>query len=827
MERATVDFGIDLGTTNSSIAVIKGVNTELFKNNEGQEYTPSAVYLDKKNRLHVGYRAKQRLYDDPDNAYSAFKLLMGKQQIYHFGTSGRQMSPEELSAEVLKSLRGAVKQRTGEDVNAAIIGVPAAFELPQNEATKKAAQLAGILYSPLIQEPAAAAMTYGFQSKSDKVFWMVYDFGGGTFDAAIIQIREGEIQVINHGGDNHLGGNDIDWKIVDRLLLPVAKKEYGLIDFKRGNIEWRGASAQLKEKAEEAKIQLSADHDAEITIHQLCQGKDGKWIQFEHELQRADIEALIEPFVMKSVDICKRVLEEKRLSPHNIEKMILVGGPTLTPIFREILTEKLGIPLEFSIDPLTVVARGAAIFAGTQRIPKEMRKTVVAPGQYMVDLEYQPMGPELEPLIGGTVKAPKGEALANFTIEFVESTSQWRSGKINLGADGAFMTNVVAEEGRANIFLIELRNDKGVLRECSPAEFTYTAGTIVEKGVPLTHSVGVVLASNEMAVYLSKGTPLPARHRETHHTTIALNRGESGTILRIPVVEGENIKRADRNPTIGTVLIPGDRVKLDLPVGSEVEVTIEIDESRLVKTEAYIPILDEVYDEPMKLGKIAPKSHKQLLADFKQEKDRLQKVQDKAQETRIAKAEELLEKIRLEQMVEDVELLLEAARNDTLSADKCQRSLLELAIAIDKIEDEFKWPALVEQAEKELEQDREIVNRYGTASDKSRFESLENETRVAISAQNFDLLSQKIDELDTLTILILAQQDGWWISIFNNRVGRKSEMRDQSLAERLINQGRHAIDRGDIEELRSIVAQLDSIMIRPEHARPDKSHITW
>ena len=251
--RTTIDFGIDLGTTNSEIAVLRGTEIQVFKNNEGMENTPSVVWIDRKDKLYVGKRAKDRLEEDEENAFCEFKLQMGTDAEFIFCRNNRRMKPEELSAEVLKDLKDNVKKMTGEDVLSAVITVPAAFEARQCEATKKAARLAGLSISPLLQEPVAAALAYGFQNDSDNVFWLVYDLGGGTFDAAIIQVRDGIIQVVAHEGDNHLGGKLIDWSIVDELLIPAVNKEFRLNDFTRGNVKWRTAIAKLKQQAEFGK----------------------------------------------------------------------------------------------------------------------------------------------------------------------------------------------------------------------------------------------------------------------------------------------------------------------------------------------------------------------------------------------------------------------------------------------------------------------------------------------------------------------------------------------------------------------------------------------
>ncbi|MGH8547908.1 MAG: Hsp70 family protein [Methylococcales bacterium] len=316
MNRSTVDFGIDLGTTNSATAVSNGGNVEVIKNNDNLDCTSSAVWVDKNNKEFVGLTAKNQLEVDPDNAFSEFKLQMGNAaQRYRFARSGSERRPEDLSAAVLKSLKKDVRQRLGEEIECAVICVPAAFELPQCSATKQAAQLAGLTHSPLVQEPVAAALAYGFQSQSDKVFWLVYDLGGGTFDAAVVQVREGTIQVVNHGGDNHLGGKLIDWAIVDELLIPSLTKQKKLREFHRGNPKWRAAIAKLKQEAERAKIRLSHNESVSINLDFLCLDDSNQPVQFEYDLRVQDVERVAEPFILNSINICRRVLQEKRLGP--------------------------------------------------------------------------------------------------------------------------------------------------------------------------------------------------------------------------------------------------------------------------------------------------------------------------------------------------------------------------------------------------------------------------------------------------------------------------------------------------------------------------------
>jgi len=813
MNRATIDFGIDLGTTNSSIAVLEGTEPRVFKNNENSEITPSAVWIDKKGGSFVGRQAKEQLGFRDEDAYGGFKLEMGGPHIYHFAASGRQMSPEELSAEVLKSLRADVKKSMGEEVTAAVVTVPASFAQPQCEATNKAAQLAGLSFTPLLQEPVAAGLSYGFQSKSDRVFWMVYDFGGGTFDAAIMQVREGMITVVNHEGDNHLGGKLIDWEIVQQLLVPQLQQEYAFPDFRGDNPKWKTAFAKLKQSAEEAKIRLSKNTITPIIIDSLCLDDHGVPVRFEYDLQRSDVEPLIEPFVERTINMCRKVLGDKRLSPGDIEKLILVGGPTLTPILRDMLSDKLGIPLEFSVDPLTIVARGAAIFAGTHRIPEDiMPSPPVRAGQYKVELDYEPIGNEIDPQVGGRIISPEGGSLAGFSIEFVESKTKWRSGKIDIDDEGTFMMTVRAEKGRRNEFLIELKDGTGNLRETVPDRFTYIIGISSDKQ-PVINSYGVALANGEMKIFLSKGTPLPSRYRDTTlHTTTSVKHGDSGTFLRIPVVEGENTRRANRNRLVGDLKILGDEIRRDLPAGSDVEVTLEMDESRLIRTKAYIPILDEEYEKVIE-PKLITADPKQMADDFEQEKARLEEAREKAEEMGLPEVKEPLQRVQDEHMMHDIETALDAPEADADAPARCQGRLLQLKSAIDEVEDALEWPTLASEAEERIEEARKIVDEYGESDDQRSFNSLESDITKAIASHDADLLHRKMDELQSLVGGLLRQQPAFWVSYFRYLAEeKKSYMRNQALAERLVAQGRRAIDANDLNELATVVSQLIDLL---------------
>lgn len=810
MTTSTIDYGIDLGTTNSAIAHLRGTGVHVFKNNEGREHTPSAVYMDKKERLVVGENARDRLGHDPHNSYSEFKPQMGSNTEYRFERNGLVMKPEELSAEVLKNLKGHATQHDGTEIEAAVITVPAAFRLPQCEATQNAAQLAGFKSSPLLQEPVAAALAYGFQSESDKVFWLVYDMGGGTFDAAVIQVRDGVLQVANHDGDPHLGGKLIDWELVDQLLIPKLTSHHELSDFRRGIPKWNSPVAKLKRAAEQAKIQLSRASYANVLIEQLCNDDNGKPIDFECELKRGDVERIVDPFLERSINITRNVLSDAKLGVGDIEKVLLVGGPTLAPYLRERLADEkagLGIPLEHSVDPLTVVAQGAAVFAGTQRFERSGR--AAERGEATIDLEYKPVGADPEPLVGGRVSLTDGGSPEGCTVEFINKDARppWRSGLLRLGADGTFVTNLWAEKGRPNIFAIELLDSAGSNVPTLPDELTYTVGLTITDP-PLINSVGIALANNDVRFFFEKGQSLPARSRDnSRRTAHEIKKGDSGDVIRIPVIEGKNPHRADRNRRIGDLTISAEHIPRDIPAGSEIEITIEMNESRLINTKAYLPIIDEDFEDIIDYHKVIADLDR-LQDEFQREQERLATLCDNKPEATVSGAEAALHQIEREEMAHQVESALAAAKTDPDAADKADDRLLDFKIAIDTLEDSLAWPTLVAEAESGIENVITIADEHGDSDDRSRAMVLERETRQAIESHDSDLLHRKSQELTALLVSVLIEHPGFWVGHLEHLEGLKGSMKDQRRADRLFQQGNQAIQRDDVAALQVAVRQL-------------------
>ena len=822
MSRTTIDYGIDLGTTNSSIAMVSGAGTEVIKNNIDADITPSAVYINRAGNLWVGQNARSKTTDErtEDDVFLEFKRRMGTGFEYVFRASGRRMRPEDLSAEVLKSLRADVAQKKGEELNAAVITVPAAFELHQCDATKVAAELAGFKTAALLQEPVAAALAYGFQKIDAKAYWLVFDFGGGTFDAALIRSQDGSMVVANHGGDNFLGGSDIDWAIIEQILAPRVAKEFRVDGFKRGAAPYKYDLLRLKAATESAKIELSRKDSTylEATLRMVA----NETMTFETEITRSEIAKVAEPIVAKAVKIARRVLSEKRVDPSAVEKLIFVGGPTLAPYFRDLVREQLSIPIDHSVDPLTVVARGAAIFAGTQRLNVKQSASSGSSRMFPVELIYKPVGADLEPLIGGKVSAPGGCALNGFTIELINQQSKWRSGKVALRETGAFQFAVRAEKGVQNVFQIELRNDTGSLCETVPDHLKYTLGVVVEEQ-PIINNMGVAMSDNKVGVHFTKGQGLPAKNTKTYRTAVDLRQGQSGSVIRIPIVEG-NRNLADRNVLIGALEIWSDKIKRDLPAGSEIEVSLHMDTSRILTVIAYVPLLDEEFPTRIELGgKVRQPNLEVLRAELDREKKRLAELkaakggEDKAM---LAK----LDALASSPLVQGLDRALANQGADFDALLKADRELLEFKIQLDDIAELIEWPASVKEADGWLNDLEALVAQQGSIEEKTRAKSLREQVRIIIEDKNADRLRKKMEEISDVYSSILYRQSTFWEGHFNALAESAPQMRESARAEALIRQGRTCLDSDNLAELKNVVFQLQDLLPRKVVERAQRGY---
>jgi len=370
-------IGIDLGTTNSCVAVLEGGEPKVIPNEEGARTTPSIVAFSKSGERLVGQVAKRQAITNPENSIFSIKRFMGRrfnevdnemkmvpykvvQQGDHISViaQGKEYTPPEISAMILQKLKKSAEAYLGETVTEAVITVPAYFNDAQRQATKDAGRIAGLDVKRIVNEPTAAALAYGLDKKKDETI-AVYDFGGGTFDISILEVGEGVIEVKSTNGDTHLGGDNLDQRIVEWLIAEF-KQEQGLDLGSKGN---EMALQRLKDAAEKAKIELSTTVETEINLPFVTADATGPK-HLVRKLTRAKLEQLVEDLLERSLDPCKRALSDAGIGVDKIDEVVLVGGQTRMPKIQELVKKMFGKEPHRGVNPDEVVAIGAAVQAG-------------------------------------------------------------------------------------------------------------------------------------------------------------------------------------------------------------------------------------------------------------------------------------------------------------------------------------------------------------------------------------------------------------------------------------------------------------------------------
>ncbi len=370
-------IGIDLGTTNSVVAVMEGGEPKVIANEEGGRTTPSVVGFTKSGERLVGQVAKRQAITNPENTVYSVKRFMGRRfnevsdelkmvpyKVKQSGDNvvivaqGKEFTPPEVSAMILQKLKKAAEDYLGTPVTEAVITVPAYFNDAQRQATKDAGKIAGLDVKRIVNEPTAAALAYGLDKKKDETI-AVYDFGGGTFDVSILEVGEGVIEVKSTNGDTHLGGDNLDQKIVDWLIDEFKKKE-GLDLRAKGN---EMALQRLRDAAERAKIELSTAQETEINLPFITADATGPKHLVE-KLTRSKLEQLVEDIIQRSIEPCKKAMADAGVDASKIDEVVLVGGQTRMPRIQKLVQDLFGKEPHKGVNPDEVVAIGAAVQAG-------------------------------------------------------------------------------------------------------------------------------------------------------------------------------------------------------------------------------------------------------------------------------------------------------------------------------------------------------------------------------------------------------------------------------------------------------------------------------
>ena len=408
--RNKIDYGIDLGTTNSAIARMENGVPTIKKSETLKDTIPSCVHFNKRQDILVGdtafnvmkndnTRALKTFESGKTNTFIEFKRTMGTTHNYECSNMSKNLTPEELSAEVLKKLKSFIQD---ENLYSIVITVPAKFLNPQNEATMKAAKLAGFKHVQLLQEPVAAATAYGLTAKNKDSYWCVFDFGGGTFDAALVKSEEGILSVKDTDGDNWLGGKNLDEAIVDEIIIPNLQKSYSIDSIIADTYKRQILREAIKPFAEEIKIEMSFK-DKINYISPLgslpFEDENGEEPEIEVDLSESELERVLGPIFQKAIDITKGLLKRNNLKGSDLGALILVGGPTFSPILRRMLKEQITESVDTSVDPMTVVAKGAALFASTISVSDEVKEETRDKTKLQLDLKYEATSADIDEML--------------------------------------------------------------------------------------------------------------------------------------------------------------------------------------------------------------------------------------------------------------------------------------------------------------------------------------------------------------------------------------------------------------------------------------------
>jgi len=808
--------GIDLGTTNSTAAVFDGAKVDAIRGTDGSTLTPSVVRIDGRGGVMVGARARRYLDTDPDNARGEFKRLMGSAHRLSFAAAKVDKTPEELSAEVLLSLLASTKEQVGVEVDQCVISVPALFELHQTAATGEAARLAGIDRVEFIQEPIAAAIASGWTAENDDEAWMVFDLGGGTFDASLLETREGMLRVVGHDGDNYLGGRDFDNALVDWAVRELGEREGRRLD--RKNPAHSKAFRRLKAAAEEVKIELSRASSSPFSVAGLV--VDGDELDVELELDRPTFDRVVAPLCDRVVEVCTRLLADHGREAGSLGRIVLVGGPTAIPALRERVAAALGAPFAVGLDPMTLVAQGAAIFAGTvdlsakatvPRADAGMSKqgNISSDGpKTKLWLQHPGVTADVGPFVVG--RALEGAPIHR--IRFTRLDGAWESPDEEVDDDGTFTVQLSLSVRARSTFRIEAWSKDGKLVPVSPRETSLSHGLTVTDP-PLSRSIGIALATNDVRTYFERGCPLPARRSFVLHTVESATPIAHGFALSVPIVQGE-FGLAHLCRLVGVLEIPASDLRAPLAAGSAIEVALGLDRGGRLTASARVEALGQSFDQIVNVD--VPTAS---LADLRERHAALQRRVEEA----FAKSTDASIRTQLSR----IDAALGRAERDLAAADggdadgleRARRTLSDSDGELADYESRSAWPELESAALEEATFAAHNVSRHGSGADRQLLEGIVGGIKRALAAHDARALDQRLRAMRRLSNALYLQDPQNLAGELDYYSSNPTRTTDPRRAKEIIVQGRAALGKKDDAAARNAVVELWELRRPGEEAR--------
>ena len=836
--RNKIDYGIDLGTTNSAIARMENGVPVIKKNEFIRETTPSCINYGKKQNILIGDMAFQAMRSDAIaqlrtfekskiNTFTEFKRTMGTTHKYESARIERNFTSDELSSEILKKLKSFVQD---DNISSIVITVPAKFLNPQNEATMQAARLAGFKHIELLQEPVAAAIAYGLGSKSKDGYWLVFDFGGGTFDVALIKAEEGLLAVKDTDGDNWLGGKNLDEAIVDQLIIPNLQQNYSISSILEDTEKKEILRNAVKFFAEEAKIQLSSSESYNIlsNLGDLpFEDDNGEEPEIDIVISQTDMAGVVAPMFQKAIDITILLLERNNLKGADLGALILVGGPTYSPILRRMLKEQITDKIDSSVDPMTVVAKGAAIFASTISVSDEVKENTRDRTKLQLDIRYEATTVELDEIVSLKIIKDTATGISGEKIyaDVVRSDGAWSSGKTSI-SEKATIIDVLLVEGRSNSFEITVYSETGNKLDCQPNQFSILQGIGVGNMSVLNYHIGIGKYFHEYEKNLfepikglekNKSMPVTGVHNGLK-TRSAIRKGMISDIIRIPIYQGDH-NAAGTNPSLNNliteVVISGKNLPALLPEGSDVEITIKVDRSQLMKFSAYFPLLNHTEDLDIEIRQTESPSEEFLIKE-------------------ISNAKRIARRVNAGFIDQTLDNLRDRLENEKGNADgkmSILDSLRKELLKLDVKEKENEWPELEQELRDNLYQLGELLKDIKTNGDddkldmkkiESHFHQHENAVKQSIVNKNRKEAKHLLDEIASMDYNLrnIVTDSSMDVDFLKHIDGQFTfyHWKDIDKARQLINQGLQAVSQGKTSAVRPFLIEIVKLM--PDNEKP-------
>ncbi len=813
----TINFGIDLGTTNSVIAKCEEGIVDIFRSPLSQKETLPSVVAYRKKRILVGDKAREYMERDPENVVGSFKRKMGTSVRYPIKSTGETVSPVELSAQVLKELKTFV--HTGETVSSAVVTIPASFDTVQSNATKAAGHQAGFKSVVLLQEPIAASLAYVNRNEERTDLrdgqWLVYDLGGGTFDVALVRIQEGEMRVLDHEGDNFLGGTDFDALITEHLVVPHLEQEGTfenlLAEMKSASGKYNRLWFQLQNKVEEAKILLSSHQTADIEFE--VEDDEGELLDIYLTISRDQFEALIDPYITSTVEMIHRIVARNDLSTDDLQFILMVGGSTFIPRVRQRIGAELSVDVNCNIDPTTAVGVGAAHYAATRTLREETGPA--KEGTRTVDLDvkmaYQKNSTGQAEYFTAVIKG----AIAGLYYRIVREDRGFDSGLKELKA--RIEEDLPLVENAYNYFNLTIYDAQNNPVVADLPQIGIAQGKFSVTGQPLPNDICIEVDDVEgkqtkNEVVFRKNEILPLRRTLTKEITKTIRRGQDEKII-INVLEGPEGALPSVNQPIGFIAVTGDDLERDLVKGSDVEITLEISESRDLRISAYLLMTDQEFtnvftasERKVHLGKL--RDEVALLideADLKRE--------------RIEEEEDFERAIEIVQLKDDLEILLENLQGlaeDDVTDAKFQYEDRKRKLA-QKLSNLTKDDAINDVKIEFFEIKRVCrswVEEHGTDGEKNSFEDILSTEKEVLRTNNVHRIKDASDRLRDLIYRIRWRVPEFLKSMFYTYYAMREDYPDMDAAREHIANGEKAAEENDVPRLQVAISRLDEMLPR-------------